>query len=223
MKMMNELERKRLITGVIEYGGIGMRRQALRVHKNGAKIPISKNYIDDEVLSPKNTFTVILIPETKIAANTSIILSFFNRKKGPIVFHSYPENTLIENEIMEIVQNMSYAFKKEFFVQHSSTVPSSLNYYFEINSDWARGKKEMLLLSIIINQPITPILEKIIQPICLEFATQIKNEENSFKALYINQMESRSEKDQSEIKLYNNGLKERIKHFYIQLIQSLQS
>jgi hypothetical protein len=221
MNMMNELERKKLITGVIEYGGLGLRRQVLRVHKNGAKIPISKNYIDDEVLNPKNTYTVILIPETKIAANTSIILSFFNRKKGPIIFHSYPENALIESEMIEITQNMSHAFKKEFFVQYSSTIPSSLNYYFEIYSDWARGKKEMLLLSIMINKPITPILEKKIQPICLDFATQIKNEENTFKALYINNLDNRSEKDQSEIKLYYNGLKERIKHFYIQLIESL--
>jgi hypothetical protein len=223
MKMLNEIERKKLITDVIEYGGIGLRRQVLRVHKNGAKIPISKNYIDDEVLSPSNTYTVILIPETKIAANTSIILSFFNRKKGPIVFHSYPDKALIESEIIEITQNMKQAFNQEFFVQHSSTVPSSLNYYFEIHSDWARGKKEMFLLSIIINKPITPTLEKIIQPICLDFAIQIKNEENTFKAIYIDQMDSRSEKDQSAIKLYSNGLKERIKHFYIQLLQSLQS
>ncbi len=221
--MMNELERKKLIAGVILYGGIGLRRQDLRVHKNGAKIPISKNYIDDEVLSPKNTYTVILIPETKIASNTSIILSFFNRKKGPIIFHSYPVKALIESEMIEITQNMTQAFNKEFFVQYSSTVPSSLNYYFEIHSDWARGKKEMLLLSIIINKPITSMLEKIIQPICLDFATQIKNEENTFKALYINNMDNRSEKDRSEINLYNNGLKERIKHFYIHLIESLQS
>ena len=32
--MMNELERKKLITDVIQYGGIGLRRQVLRVHKN---------------------------------------------------------------------------------------------------------------------------------------------------------------------------------------------
>ena len=220
---MKEMGRKKLITSVIEYGGLGLRRQVLRVHKNGAKIPISKNYIDDEVLSPKNTYTVILIPETKIAANTSIILSFFNRKKGPIVFHSYPENAIIESEVIEITQNMTQAFKKEFFVQYSSTIPSSLNYYFEIHSDWARGKKEMLLLSIMINKPITSIMEKRVQPICLDFATQIKNEENTFKALYINDIDSRSEKEQFEIKLYYNGLKERIKHFYIQLIESLQS
>ena len=223
MSMMNELERKKLITDVIQYGGIGLRRQVLRVHKNGAKIPISKNYIDDEVLSPKNTYTVVLIPETKIAANTSIILSFFNRKKGPMIFHSYPEKALTESERIEITQNMNQAYHREFFVHYSSTIPSSLNYYFEIHSDWARGKKEMLLLSIMINKPITPILEKIIQPICLDFATQIKNEENTFKALYIKNMNSRSEKDQSEIKLYSNGLRERIKHFYIQMVESLQS
>jgi len=220
---MKEIERKKIITDILKYGGIGLRRQSLRVHKNGAKFPISKNYIDDEVLNPHNTYTVILIPETKIAIDTSIILSFFARKKGPTIFHSYPEKSLSESVRMSIIQNMDQAYKKEYFVQQSSSIPSSLNYYFEIHSDWARGKKEMLLISIIINKPITPILEEILHPICIDFATQLKNDENSFKAIYINDMDRVPEQEQSEIKIYSDGLKERIKQFYILIIQTLQS
>ena len=223
MKMMNEIERKKIIADILQYGGMGLRRQSLRVHKNGAKFPISKNYINDEVLNPQNTYTIILIPETKIAADTSIILSFFARKKGPTIFHSYPEKALTESEKLSIIQNMNQAYKEEFFVQQSSTIPSSLNYYFEIPSEWARGNKEMLLISIMLNISITPIIEEILHPICIDFATQLKNDENSFKAIYINQMNRISAKDQSEIKIYSDGLKERIKQFYILILQTLQS
>lgn len=223
MKMMDELKRKNIITNVFKYGGIGLRHQTLRVHKNGAKFPISKNYIDDEILSPNVTYTVILIPETKIAIESSVQLSFFARRKGPTLFYSYPENAQTESEKLGIIQNMDQTFKKEFFIQQSSTLPASLNYYFEIPSEWARGNKEMLLLSIILNIPITPVLEDIIKPICLDFATQLKNEENSFKGIYINDMTRVPEKDKKEIKMYSDGLKERIKKLYILITQSLQS
>lgn len=223
MKMMNEIERKKIITDIIKYGGIGLRRQSLRVHKNGAKFPISKNYIDDEILNPQNSYTVILIPETKIAPETSIILSFFARRKGPTIFHSYPEKALTEFEKMSIIQNMDQAYKNEYFVQQSSILPSSLNYYFEIPSEWARGKKEMLLINIIINAPITPIMEEILKPICVDFATQLKNDDNTFKAIYINHMDRVPEKDQSDVETNSKGLKERIKQLYFLIIQTLQS
>ena len=160
--------------------------------------------------------------ETKIAINTSILLSFFARKKGPILFYSYPEKALIQSELMNITQNMEQAFKKEFFILQSSTIPTSLNYYFEIPSEWARGKKEMLLISIIINKPITQIIEDIVKPICLDFVTQLNDDENSFKAIYYNEIDKFPEKDKVEIKMYSDGLKERIKQLYILLIQSLQ-
>ncbi|MFX1452967.1 MAG: hypothetical protein ACFFCM_19175 [Promethearchaeota archaeon] len=223
MKMMDEIERKKMINSVLGYGGIGLRRQVLRIHKNGAKFPISKNYIDDEVLNPNNTYTIILIPEIKIATEISLLLSFFARKKGPSLFYSYPEKALSENEKINIIQNFDQAYKNEFFIHQSSTIPVSLNYYFEIPSEWARGNKEMLLISIITNEQITPILQEFLQSLCIDFVTQLKSDDNSFKGIYYNQIEKFSEKEQLEIKIYNNALKERIKKFYIQIIQTLQS
>jgi len=220
---MKEIERKKLITDVVKYGGIGLRRQTLRVHKNGAKFPISKNYIDDEILDAKKTYTIILIPEIKIATDTSIILSFFTRRDDPLIFYSFPEGALNISEKLNIIKNIDQTFKKEFYIQESSFIPSSIHFYFEIPSEWARGKKEQLLLSIILNKPITPILEETLRPICKDFAIQLKNDENTFKGLYINHMDRVSEKDQQEIKIYSNGLRERIKKLYIQIIQILQS
>ena len=81
MKMMIEKDRKNIISEVQKFGGIGLRHQSLRVHKNGAKFPISKNYIDDELLDPEILYTLILIPEIKIATRTGVVLSYFARKK----------------------------------------------------------------------------------------------------------------------------------------------
>lgn len=219
---MDEIERKKMITTIVEYGGIGLRRQVLRVHKNGAKFPISKNYIDDEVLNPENTYTILLIPEIKIATETSLLLSFFARRKGPSIFYSYPEMALAESEKISIIQNMDQAYKNEFFIYQSSTVPASINYYFEIPSEWARGKKEMLLISVMTNEHITQILQGLLQPLCIDFATQLRNDENTFKGIYFNQMDRFPENKQSEIKIYSNAIKERIKKLYIQIVQTLQ-
>ena len=219
--MMDEIERKKMITSVLEYGGIGLRRQVLRVHKNGAKFPISKNYIDDEVLNPNNTYTIILIPEIKIATEISLLLSFFSRRNRPSFFYSYPEKALTENEKMNIIQNLNQTYEDEFLINQSSSIPASFNYFFEIPSVWARGNKEILILSIITNEQITPILQELLQPLCIDFAIQLKSDENTFKGIYHNQMERFSEREQLEIKVYSNALKERIKKFYIQISQTL--
>lgn len=80
----------------------------------------------------------------------------------------------------------------------------------------------ILLYVLFLNQPITPVLEEILKPICVDFATQLKNDENSFTSLYFNHLDRVPEINLPEIKIYSNGLKERIKKLYIQTIQSLE-
>ena len=176
MKMMNETERKKMITDVFKFGGIGLRRQSLRVHKNGAKFPISKNYIDDEVLNPRVKYTVILIPEVFIAEKTSIILSFYEQARGFQLIHSYPENSLTPEEQWNILQNFENIEEQEFFTVQSSLTPASLNYQFQIPSTESENEKEILLLSVIINRSITPAEENIILPICQDFAAEVKDD-----------------------------------------------
>jgi len=223
MKMMIEKDRKDLISNVQKFGGIGLRRQSLRVHKNGAKFPISKTYIDDEILDPEIVYTLILIPEIKLATKTSVALSYFARRKGPLVFYAYPESTLEEGFAIQIANIMDQVSKEGFFVHQSSTIPSSLNYYFEIPSEWARGNKEMLIISVVLDKPIYKLLEESIQEICTNFALQLKNTEGLFKALYMEVIDKIPEKERSDIKKINESLRNKIKVLYKDIeISSMQ-
>jgi len=213
MEIMNEMTRKKLIIESQKYGSISLRRQKLRVHKNGAKFPISKAYIDDELLNPEISYTLILIPEVKIADQTIISLTFFKRRSGPLIYYYYPENSLNATEKASIMDTMVQVSNERYSTHQSSTL-SSLNYYFEIQSDWARGKKEMLMISVVLNTKITKSIEDIIQSICIDFESQLKNIKDIYKALYDKDLDSFSDEEQSDIEKFSRILRMKIKEFH---------
>ncbi len=217
MEIMNEKNRKKLILESQKCGGISLRRQKLRVHKNGAKFPISKAYVDDELLDPEISYTMVLIPEAKIANQTVVSLTFFKRKSGPLIYYYYPENSLSITEKSSLVDIMVSASNEGFFIHQSSNL-SSLNYYFEIQSDWARGKKEMLMISVILNTKIAKSIGHIILPICIDFESQLKSIKNLYKALYYRELESFSDQEQSDIEKLSRDLHMKIKEFYKKII-----
>ncbi|MHA1193362.1 MAG: hypothetical protein ACTSP9_13915 [Promethearchaeota archaeon] len=210
---MNEKDRKKMILDSRKFGGISLRRQVLRVHKNGAKFPISKAYVDDELLDLDVSYTLILIPEAKIATKNIVSLSFFKRRSGPQMFYSFPENILNTIEQESIVEMMLQSFKERFFINQSSIV-SSLNYYFEIHSDWARGNKEMLMISVMLDRKINQVIEEIIQSLCLDFESHLFSNKEIFKAFYKNEIDSFTDEEQDDIKRINEDLKGNIKKFY---------
>ena len=220
---MHEKDRKKLILESRKFGGISLRRQTLQVHKNGAKFPISKAYVDDELLDLDVSYTMILIPEAKFATENIVALTIFKRRMGPLMFYSFPENSLNNKEQESIVAMMAQSFQEKFFINQSSFI-SSLNYYFEIYSDWARGNKEMLLISIILDRKINQEIEETIQSLCLDLDSQLNSNKEIFKALYISEIESFSDEDQIEIKRINENLKVIIKKFYdkINAIESIK-
>jgi hypothetical protein len=63
MSVISDGERRRIIASLSKYGAIALLHQKVQVHANGSKIPISKAYIDDEVIDPGTKYTIILIPE----------------------------------------------------------------------------------------------------------------------------------------------------------------
>ena len=213
MEIINEKDRKKLILESQKYGGISLRRQKLRVHKNGAKFPISKAYVDDELLDPEISYTLILIPEVKIADQTIVSLTFFKRRTGPLIYYYYPENSLKATEKASIVDTMMSASNEKYFIHQSSNL-SSLNYYFEIHSDWARGKKEMLMISVILNTKITKSIEDIILSICIDFETDLTSIKDIYKALYDKDFDSFSDEEQSDIEKISRILRTKIKELH---------
>ncbi len=213
MEIINEKDRKKLILESQKYGGISLRRQKLRVHKNGAKFPISKAYVDDELLDPEISYTLILIPEVKIADQTIVSLTFFKRRSGPLIYYYYPENSLKVTEKVSIVDTMISASNEKYFIHQSSNL-SSLNYYFEIHSEWARGKKEMLMISVILNTKITKSIEDITLSICIDFETDLTSIKDIYKALYDKDLGSFSDEEQSDIEKISRILRTKIKELH---------
>ena len=220
MEVMNEKTRKDIIFKSHKFGGISLRNQKLRVHKNGAKFPISKVYVDDEILDPELAYTLVLIPEVKIATKSAVVLNYFHRRIGPTLFYSYPDDALTQDETGRIAEVMTLSKAKESFFVHQSSVVSSLNYYFEIPSDWARGNKEMLLLTVILDKIITKEIEEKIQTICVEFVSRLKKNTELYKALYFNVLDKFSAEEKLNIKKVSSNLRTQLKGFYEKVIVS---
>jgi len=103
--------------------------------------------------------------------------------------------------------------RDEGFFTHSFENLKSLNYYFEIHSDWARGNKEMLMFSVILEEQITSVNEQIIENLCTDFSKRLQSNEEIFMGFYINEKEYH--KEHVELILKNNALiKAGVKNLY---------
>ena len=112
-----------------------------------------------------------------------ITLTFFDSKIGPMVFYSYPISN-IEEDLDEKIARLMDLFITEGFMAFSFDIYHSLNYYFEIDSNWARGGKETLLLSAIFEERVSIEIEKAILTLFIEFSEWLKKEEDVFKGFY---------------------------------------
>ncbi len=118
---------------------------------------------------------------------TIVALSWFHRKIGPLVVYSYPKDSLDKDLSVKIANFMDQQFNEGFFT-HSFENLRSLNYYFEIHSDWARGNKEILMVSTIVDQQLSPEIEEKISDLCIEFSERLRSNEEIFTAFYINDL-----------------------------------
>ncbi len=149
---------------------------------------------------------------------TIVALSYFHRKIGPLVFYSYPKNILEKELSLKIANIMDQQFSEGFFT-HSFENLKSMNYYFEIHSDWARGNKEMLMVSIILDQQITLEVEEKISILCNEFSEQLQSNEEIFTAFYINDINNFDEDDQENIVKNESLIKLWVNNLYWNIIE----
>ncbi len=134
---------------------------------------------------------------------TIVAISYFHRKIGPLVFYSYPKNSLSKDLSVKIANIMDQQFSEGFFT-HSFENLKSMNYYFEIHSDWARGNKEMLMVSAVFDQQILPEIEEKISELCIEFSEQLQSNEEIYTAFYINDVNYHE--NEKEIIIKNEAL-----------------
>ncbi|OLS14864.1 MAG: hypothetical protein RBG13Loki_1496 [Promethearchaeota archaeon CR_4] len=142
----------------------------------------------------------------------TIALSFFHRKIGPIVVYNYPE-TLDEVNKLRIADIMDQAYEEGFFT-HSFGDLTSMNYYFEIFSSWARGNKEMVMVSVVLNNEVPSDLEHLLLSWTIDFATKLRNNMEIFKGFYLSDEENFSAEDRVKIREMNNQLILWVKELY---------
>lgn len=151
----------------------------------------------------------------------SVAISYFHRKIGPIVYYSYPEDILIEDEKARLAEFMDQIYEEGFFTHKFGNL-ASMNYYFEINSEWARGNKEMLMVSFIIDRTPTQEVEALIKNSTQKFAEKLKGQQNLFKAFYSHDDAQVSEEDFPEIKSYSSNIRFWLKELYWMAIEELR-
>lgn len=121
----------------------------------------------------------------------SVALSYFRRKIGPQVFYSYPlELDVLGKRLSKQIANLMDQNIPYGFNTHSFKLLRAMNYYFEIHSDWARGNKEMLMVSVVLDSSdpskykTSEIIDKI-SALLVKFTEKFKSDEHIFTAFYI--------------------------------------
>ena len=149
-------------------------------------------------------------------------LSYFNKKIGPSIFYSYPYNDL-EKYLKQRITNIMDQVLTEEFVTFSFDKYYTLNYHFEIDSDWARGNKETLLLSAIFDENISMEMEKAILTICIELSDWLKSKKNIFTGFYETYSTYYQDKKRRNI-IDKNSLiiKSWVEEFYIAILEAIQ-
>ncbi len=117
-----------------------------------------------------------------------IALSYFDNKIGPQVFL---ETEKLGEDVKLVLSQVFDQTPNEGFFWHSLANPwtTSLNYYFEVRSEWARGKKEMLMISLVFKDKLTSEKEHEVLSWVIDFIQKMKTNENVFKAFYKPSME----------------------------------
>jgi len=147
-----------------------------------------------------------------------VILSYFHTKIGPLIFYSFPK-TQLDREILERIFDVMDQPNKEDILMLSFENVKVLNYYFQIPSDWARGKKEMVMASVIINQQISPEIEETISILCKKFAEKLQSNEEIFTGFHIKDLDNYDEIDKQSIIKNDSLIKDWVQDLYWELLE----
>jgi len=90
------------------------------------------------------------------------------------------ESKMVLNQIFDQTTNEGWFWHSINNVNFST----SLNYYFEIKSDWARGLKEMLMVSILFKDKLNADKEFEVLSWVTDFVTKMHERADLFKAFY---------------------------------------
>jgi hypothetical protein len=93
-----------------------------------------------------------------------------------------------------------------------------LNYYFQISSDWARGSKEMVMLSILTSQQVSVEIEENLFILCRKFSEKMQSNEGIYTGFHIKELNSYDEIDKDRIRKHNFLIKDWVQELYWEIL-----
>jgi len=178
---LDENKRTQLIREIRREGGIVMLHQKLQVHQNGAKFSVNKVYVEDELILEEKPYTMILLPEKILPS--CIVLTHFNRLIGPEIYKELPKGTLNSSQLSKIQYKFDSWDEPGEFTTSSIGRLNSINYRFNVSSEWERtGIKDLMISIILDSKPL--YYEEIARENINQFVEKFKNSKYIYKAFY---------------------------------------
>ena len=147
----------------------------------------------------------------------NVILSYFHTRIGTSVFYSFPKAQLDKEMSDRLYDIMTQQKEQELFI-HSFENFKIINFYFQIISEWARGKREMVMISIVFNQQISPEIEESMSSLCKRFSEAMQSEEDIFTGFYIKDIKQ-YEEDKARILKNEPIIKKMVQNLYWETLE----
>jgi hypothetical protein len=150
-----------------------------------------------------------------------VILSYFHPKIGPLLFYSYPKKQLDGDLLSRIYDIMDQPNKEEFLTQSFEDL-KLLNYYFQIRSEWARGSSEMLMLSLLTSQQISPEIEENLSNLFRQFSEKMQSKDDVFTGFHIKDLNNFDETDKERIRKNDFLVKSWVQELYWEVLEVIR-
>ena len=111
-----------------------------------------------------------------------IVITYFHQIKGPSLLISYPDEKLEEDIINRLLKFFDLEIDETFFeIVLITRKKKIINFHFEVPSEWARGKKEFAMLSLIMKKEYK---SEDLYAFLVDSSYKILKTENVYKAFY---------------------------------------
>jgi hypothetical protein len=111
-----------------------------------------------------------------------LVLTYFHKIKGPDILMSYPDLKLEQDIIEKLMRFFDLDINETFFeIILINKQKRIINLFFELPSEWARGKIQLAMLSLIMKEKYD---SRMIYTFLIDAVQKIISTENVFKAFY---------------------------------------
>jgi hypothetical protein len=149
----------------------------------------------------------------------NVILSYFHTRIGTSIFYSFPKKKdQLDKEMSDRLYDIMTQQKEQELFIHTFENLKIINFYFQIFSEWARGKREMVMISTVINQHVSPEIEESMASLCKEFSIKMQLKEDIYTGFYINDL-TQYEKEKDRIVKNEAIIRQMVQDLYWKTIE----